>query len=135
MTVLIDTNVILDILLKREPFFSDSYEAVKKLAVDDSVCMVSASAATDIFYLLRRGLNSSSKAKDSMERLLQLVDFVDVLSIDIQAALADSITDFEDAVVHALAARNQADYIITRSTKDFKGSVIPVVTPKEFLAL
>ena len=52
MRILIDTNVILDILQKREPFFADSYRALRKAIESDVECLISATAATDIFYML-----------------------------------------------------------------------------------
>ncbi|TEB16719.1 hypothetical protein Psfp_01120 [Pelotomaculum sp. FP] len=135
MRILIDTNVILDILRKREPFFEASYGAFKQAALDDTECLVSATAVTDIFYLLRKGLGDMVKAKESLERLLQLVTIADVLALDIQTALSESTPDFEDAVVHAVAARNKADYILTRNTKDFEGSTVPAIAPQDFLKL
>lgn len=135
MRILIDTNVILDILLKREPFFEASYGALKQAAVNDTECLVSITAITDIFYLLRKGLGDTGKAKKSLERLLQLIIIADVLALDIQAALSDSLPDFEDAVVYAVAARNKVDYILTRNTKDFEVSAVPVITPQDFLKL
>lgn len=59
----------------------------------------------------------------------------DVLALDIQTALTDPMPDFEDAVVHAVAARNKADYILTRNTKDFTGSQVPAIKPQDFLKL
>lgn len=133
MRILIDTNVILDILLKREPFFKSSYDALKQAMVNDTECLVSATAITDIFYLLRKGLGDAGRAKAKMEHLLQLISIADVLALDIQTALSDSMPDFEDAVVHAVAARNKADYILTRNTKDFNGTVISAITPQDFI--
>lgn len=135
MRIMINTNVILDILLKREPFFEASYRALKQAALNDTECLVSATAVTDIFYLLRKGLGNTGKAKESLERLLQLILISDVLALDIQTALSDSMPDFEDAVVHSVAARNKADYILTRNTKDFEGAAVPVITPQDFLKL
>ena len=54
MKILVDTNVILDIFQKREPFFADSYHALRKVIESDAECLISASAATDIFYILRK---------------------------------------------------------------------------------
>ena len=51
MRIIIDTNVILDIVQKREPFFADSYQALRKAVEADTECLISASAATDIFYM------------------------------------------------------------------------------------
>lgn len=135
MRILIDTNVILDILFKREPFFEASYGALKQAAANDSECLVSATAVTDIFYLLRKGLGDTVKVKESLERLLQFFIIADVLALDIQTALSDSMPDFEDAVVHAVAARNKADYILIRNTKDFAGTAVPAITPQAFMKL
>lgn len=135
MRILIDTNVILDILLKREPFFEASYGALKQTMVNDSECLVSAAAVTDIFYLLRKEFHDVGKAKEGLERLLRLIPVADVLALDIRTAMSDSLPDFEDAVVHAVAARNKADYILTRNTKDFEGSEVPAIAPQDFLKL
>ncbi len=133
MSILLDINVILDILQKREPFFADSYKALQKALESDTTCLLSATAATDIFYVLRKALQSPEKAKGHMEKLSQLVTFADVQGADIFTALMRSMPDFEDAVVDAVAERNGAGCIVTRNIKDFEGSVVPAVTPAEFL--
>lgn len=132
MRIVVDTNVIMDILQRREPFFADSYHALHSIIKEDGECMLSASAATDIFYMLRKALQSPQQAR---ERLAQLVTFADVAGLDIHTALSRPMSDFEDAVVDAVAERNEADYILTRNKKDFACSVVPAVTPTEFLAL
>lgn len=133
MRILIDTNVILDILQKREPFFADSYRALRKAIESDSECLLSASAATDIFYMLRKALGSAQQAKEQIEQLAQLVSFADVQGMDIHTALMREMPDFEDAVVDAVAERNGASYILTRNIKDFAGSVVPSILPADFL--
>ena len=133
MRILIDTNVILDILQKREPFFADSYRALRKAIESDSECLLSASAATDIFYMLRKALGSAQQAKEQIEQLAQLVSFADVQGMDIHTALMREMPDFADAVVDAVAERNGASYILTRNIKDFAGSVVPSILPADFL--
>lgn len=133
MKILIDTNVILDIFQKREPFFPDSYQALHKAIEAEYECLISASASTDIFYMLRKFLKSVDQAKERIEQLSHLVIFADVQGTDIQTALMRTMTDFEDAVVDAVAERNCASYILTRNIKDFIGSVVPAVTPTDFL--
>lgn len=133
MRILIDTNVILDIFQKREPFFADSYQSLHKAIEADAECLISASAATDIFYMLRKFLKSTEQAKERIEQLSQLVTFADVQGMDIHTALMRSMPDFEDAVVDAVAERNGASYILTRNIKDFAGSSVPAITPKDFL--
>lgn len=133
MRVLIDTNVILDILQKREPFFTDSYRALRRALENDVECLISASAATDIFYVLRKSLGSAQQAKEHIDQLAQVVSFADVQGMDIHTALMRAMPDFEDAVVDAVAERSGASYILTRNIKDFTGSVVPAILPADFL--
>lgn len=133
MKILIDTNVILDIFQKREPFFPDSYQALHKAIEAESECLVSASSATDIFYMLRKFLKSADQAKERIEQLSQIVTFADIRGMDIQTALMRTMPDFEDAAVDVVAERNGAACILTRNTRDFTGSAVPAVMPTNFL--
>ena len=99
MRVLVETDVILDVLQKREPFFSDSYRALRRALENDAECLISASAATDIFYVLRKSLGSAQQAKEHIDQLAQVVSFADVQGMDIHTALMRAMPDFEDAVV------------------------------------
>lgn len=131
---MIDTNVILDIFLKREPFFGASYQAVRRAIEQQDECVVSATAATDLYYILRKNLQSRELAKEHLCSLKQIAHFADVLEKDIDAALASDMTDFEDAVVSAVAKRLNAAYIITRNTNDFSASHVPAITPNDYLS-
>lgn len=133
MRVLIDTNVILDVLQKREPFFTDSYRALRRALENDAECLISASAATDIFYVLRKSLGSAQQAKEHIDQLARVVSFADVQGMDIHTALMRAMPDFENAVVDAVAERSGASYILTRNIKDFTGSVVPAILPADFL--
>lgn len=133
MRVLIDINVILDVLQKQEPFFTDSYRALRRALENDAECLISASAATDIFYALRKSLGSAQQAKEHIDQLAQVVSFADVQGMDIHTALMRAMPDFEDAVVDAVAERSGASYILTRNIKDFTGSVVPAILPADFL--
>ena len=135
MKIMIDTNVVLDVLLRREPFFRDSYEVMKRSALEQVEGFVSATAATDIYYLLRRALKDSRAAKDSLEKLSQLVCFADALGEDVHAAIASNMADFEDALVAAIAERCHIDYIVTRNGRDYRESPVRALSPEEFLAL
>ena len=133
MKIMIDTNVVLDVLLKREPFFAASYEVMKQSALEQCEGFVSASAAMDIFYLLRRSLKDTAKAKESMEKLLQLVGIADALGEDVWAAVASNMTDFEDALVASIAQRCQMAFVVTRNVKGYLESPVKAMTPEEFL--
>ena len=135
MKIMIDTNVVLDVLLKREPFFQASYAVIKQSALEQIEGFISASAATDIFYLLCRSLKDDARAKDAMEKMLQLIGIADALGEDVHAAIASNMRDFEDALVAAIAARCQMTYIVTRNVRDYEASPVKALTPEEFLAL
>lgn len=135
MKVMIDTNVVLDVFLQREPFFQASYEVMKQSALEKLEGFISASAATDIYYLLRRSLKDDTLAKDSMEKLLQLVGIADALGEDVYAAVASNMSDFEDALVASIAERCKMEYIITRNVKDYTDSPVKAITPEAFLKL
>ena len=131
MKIVVDTNVIIDILCKREPFFEDSYNALNK-CIDNHTLIVSASAITDIFYIVRKYIGSE-KAKECIRNLLDLIKISDTRGADIEKALSSDVSDFEDAVVSAIAERQKAKYILTRNTKDFEKSKILSITPHDYL--
>jgi len=133
MKIVIDTNVILDILLQREPFFGDSYRAIRLCNHQADACF-SASTATDIYYVVRKSCGADM-AKESIGKLLQLFYCEDTLQGDIVSALSSKISDFEDAVLDSIAHRVKADYIITRNTKDFAASKVPAISPADFCKL
>lgn len=131
MKIVVDTNVIIDILCKREPFFEDSYNALNK-CIDNHTLIVSASAITDIFSIVRKYIGSE-KAKECIRNLLDLIKISDTRGADIEKALSSDVSGFEDAVVSAIAERQKAKYILTRNTKDFEKSKILSITPHDYL--
>ena len=133
MTLLIDTNVLIDIFLKREPFFDASYRALRRAIERGVNCCVSASAATDLFYILRKNLQSKEQAKQYLYSVKQLARFADVQESDVETALSSEMPDFEDAVLDAVADRIGASYILTRNIKDFVDSKVPSISPTDYL--
>ena len=133
MTILFDTNIIIDILQKREPFFNDSYQALRHALKENYDCLVSAGAVTDVFYILRKALQSTDLAKQQVEKISHLFTFADVTGSDINTALSKEMNDFEDAVVDAVAEKYKSSYIVTRNVKDFENSTVPAISPSEFL--
>ncbi len=130
---LVDTNVVLDLLAKREPFY-DSAAKLFSLA-DKKMIALSISSLTfaNTSYVLTR-LKTANKSREILRRFRVLVK---VLSLDdkvIDLALNDlSFKDFEDGLQYYSALENGQDMIITRNLKDFKESRIPVMTPEEYL--
>lgn len=131
--LLIDTNIVIDLLAKREQFYSDSarlFSLADKKKVKLSV--LSLTIANTNYTLLRK--KSSSEAKAILRKFKLIVD---VLSLDdkiVGLALNDNdFEDFEDGLQYFSAIENNQDIIITRNLKDFKKSKIPVMTPEQFL--
>jgi predicted nucleic acid-binding protein len=134
--VLIDTNIIIDVIEKREGFFDKSYAIMELAATDENFEIVApAGSIADVYYIIKKSGKSASEAKNAITTLLQLVSICDTAAKDISAALLLPISDFEDAIVVATAKREKAEYIITRDEGDFIGSPIPAISPTEFLKI
>ena len=135
MTVLIDTNVILDVLLNREQFLEKSSGIMllsEKKIIDG---YVTASAITDIFYITNTTYKDKQKTMSLLKELLKAINIAAVTGEEIYQAIDLNWDDFEDAVQYTAGERIQADYIITRDTTGYQGKVIRAIKPAEFLAI
>lgn len=135
MKILVDTNVIIDALTGREPF-RETAEQIFLLAANQIEDMyITASSATDIYYLIRKHLHSTDQAKNTMSKLYELFHILDVTSSDCREALSSGVKDYEDAVVASCANRNRMDYIVTRNIKDYEQAKVNALLPDELLKL
>jgi predicted nucleic acid-binding protein len=133
MKVLIDTNVVLDVLLNRSPFYTNS-RAIFELAEQKRIIgYVSASSITDIFYIANKEFKDNEIVYQAIETLDALFLIVPVTQSTITDALALRWKDFEDAVQFAVAKENNIAYIITRNEADFKTSDIVCMSPTSFI--
>lgn len=134
MTVLLDTNIIMDALQERSPFDIQAKEILKRAqGGNEFTCLFTANAATDIFYLYSKARDMKS-AKTALDFLLNQYKIVTVTQEDCKAALSLPIDDFEDALVIVCAQKVNADYIVTRDEKFLQStSSIKLVTPKIFV--
>lgn len=130
---LIDTNIIVDVALERAPFSKDAKIIYEKIGCGELQGYISASAATDIFYLLHR----KAGTEIALKHLQDLVKIFDVLPVDrniIHAALYSGWSDFEDAVQAQVAMENGIDMIVTRNAKDYKKvEHVKILTPPDFI--
>lgn len=137
MKIMCDTNVIIDVLLEREPFVEDSYKILKLCEEHKIDGFVSASSVTDIFYFVRKYTHSIELAYKAVGKLLEIVKVCSVTNNDIliafQNAFQKRAKDFEDCLVATCAKSIHCDYIATRNKRDFEGFDIPVLTPNEIL--
>lgn len=133
MTALLDTNVIVDALQAREPWNKAAESIFLKAAGSIFIGCITAKSVTDIYYLCHRTLHDDARTRSLIAKLFQLFQVLDTAGTDTEKALASDISDYEDAVMMETALRNRCDCIVTRNTKDFSPSALPVYTPDEFL--
>ena len=133
MTVLIDTNVILDYVLLREPFAQDASACLERLISSKATIWLTASTITDIYYVARRVLRDAVKAKNIVATLLNSFSVASVDKSDCIKALELAISDYEDALVSVCAKKVKARYIITRNLRDFEESAVPAVSPQRLI--
>lgn len=135
MKVLFDTCVVIDILGKTS-FFKDAFSAYDVALFKKMDVCLSASSTTDIVYVLAsRGFMSRENARNLALDLFELFDIVDTTKSDVRMASESVMEDYEDALIAYAALRSGVDFIITRNTKDFEHSPVPVMTPDSFVSL
>ena len=133
MRMMIDTNIILDVLIRRAEFYEYSTAALKLCEERKIEGFISASAVTDIFYITRRALGSVEDAYRVMNSILNIVRILTVTNEDVIKAFQVKASDFEDCLMATCALSNKCDGIITRNKKDFETFGIEVHRPDEFL--
>ena len=134
MRLMIETNILLDVLVKREPFYEASREVLRLCEEKKVQGFLSASAATDIFYLVRRHLHSTNSAYKCLGYVLDILKVLTVTNEDVINAYTKKAHDFEDCLLAVCAASNKCDYIITRNKRDFEEFNIETFSPEELLS-
>ena len=134
MKILFDTNVILDVMLLRKPFYQVSSfllaEAEKK-TIDGFIC---ATTVTTIHHLVGK-VKGSRQARQQIENLFHIFQIAQVNQVVLEKALHSRIKDYEDAVIHEAAIQQGIDGIVIRDPKDFRYAKLPVYDPEELLRL
>ncbi len=135
MRILIDTNIILDVLLKREPFYENAANVPKATENSDIKEFVSASAITDIYYIAYKTLRDKAKVKELLKSILRIVSVAGISAEDIYRSLELDWNDFEDSIQYSSAVGNDMDGLITRNVKDYSLAELPIWTPEAFLEI
>ena len=133
MKLLIDTNIVLDVLLKCEPFYQDAVKVMNMAQYDDVKEYISASAVTDIYYIAYRQIKDRTLVLELIKRLLMVVSVAAVSEREIRNALKTGWKDFEDAVQYSVAFVNEMDGLITRNPKDYEEADINIWSPEQVL--
>ena len=131
--LLIDTNVLLDLLARRDPYYRSAAQIFSLADNEQLVLSVSSLSFSTVYYVLTKTYQAPG-ARDILRRLKILVQVLSLHDKIIELALnEDSFRDFEDALQYHTALENNQDIIITRNQKDFRKSILPVMNPDEFL--
>jgi predicted nucleic acid-binding protein len=128
----IDTNVMLDLLGERDPFY-DSIAKIATLADKGQIAMVvsALSYATVSYFLVK--FENQEKAKDKLRKFKIISKICDLDELIFEKGLNSNFTDFEDSLQYFSALKSDCDILITRNGKDFKDSQIPIMTADEYL--
>ena len=135
MRALLDTCVILDVLQKREPFFSDSHLIFLEAANCRFAGSITANSVTDIYYLMHKYLHDDATSRQAIAALFKLFSVLDTTELDCRKALLSSVAEFEDALMIETAIRSDCDCIVTRNIRDYAPSRLPVYAPERFLTI
>lgn len=133
MNVFLDTNVVIDYLAAREPFCHE-VRPIFRNSVENNLCLQTASMTfTTMEYVLKKHVPHATLML-SFQNLRKMLTVLPTTANAVDLAIASSFMDFEDAVQHFTALEGGAEIVITRNPSDFNPhSIIPVLTPREFL--
>lgn len=131
--ILIDTDVILDFFLDREPFSENAAKILSLCEKREITGFVTPVIVSNVYYLL----SQKGKQEKVIEKLKILLSLLEILTIDknsIMVALNSDFKDFEDALQNYAAEINEKiDLIVTRNTKDYRKSKLGIMNPEDFL--
>jgi len=131
-SILVDTNIVLDLLAKREEFIVEAQQLFTLSDKNEIALYVSSLTFANTYYILSQKM----KLNDARKILRKFKVLVEVLPMDdkiIDLSLESDFKDFEDAIQYHTAIENEINIIITRNLKDFKTSRIPVLTAKNYI--
>jgi predicted nucleic acid-binding protein len=130
--VFIDSDIILDLLCKREPFYNFAAEVFTLGDAKRIALMTTPVVIANVFYILRKILGIE-KAKELLRKLRIMIGVIPVGGKIIDLALNSNFADFEDGLQYYAARENGIKMLLTRNTRDYKGKDLVVQTPEEYL--
>ena len=128
----IDTDVILDFMIAREPFAMDAARIFSLSERKEILICTSGLVFSNAYYILRK-LGPHKKVIEKLTQLARIVEVIGLSKTAVMRALESEFNDFEDALQHYAAVLENVRIIITRNTKDYKHSELAVLTPDQYL--
>jgi len=139
MRVLLDTNVMVDVLQRREPWYADGQTIFYAIANRKITGCITTKEAADLHYFSRKQFKGQehvdAKARQVMAKLFSLFELIDTLGDDCKNALALNNFDYEDAIMIESCSRAKVNCIITRNPDHFSVSPVPVYLPNDFVRI
>jgi predicted nucleic acid-binding protein len=132
MTVLVDTDVLLDLILDREPHAAAAAAVIDRVQTGAEPGYVAWHTVANLYYLIRPG-NGHQQAVQFIGELADVFGVAPTTSAHLKMALDLPLKDFEDALQVGAALSCAADVIVTRNTRDFRGSPVPALRPADYL--
>lgn len=132
MKVFVDTNVLVDVLLGREPFCEDSGEILSMAEYGEITLYTTVMSLVNCLYICRKTIGYEKSIK-SLKQMRRLVSISPLTNVEFDKAIAKKSNDLEDANQYYSAVAVGCDMIISRDKKGFTFASIPVYTPNEFL--
>lgn len=134
MKLLLDIDVLLDILLDRDPWSDAASRLLSSIEAKKATGFVATHTLPTIYYVVARSQDRKI-ARTAVADLLRILDVAPISKADFHRALEFSMSDFEDAVQAAAALEVGADYLVTRNEKDFRAAPVATADPPTVLAL
>lgn len=132
--IFLDTDVIIDLLAQRFPFYEEAAELFTLARIGKIKCYTSSLSIANTFYILSR-LKNRNFAKRNVIKLRSMVSVAKIDEKIVDLALGSNQKDFEDALQYYAAVNYNLDAIITRNKKDYIKSKIPLWTAEEYLRI
>lgn len=132
MVVLIDTNVIIDFLVAREPFYDSALHVMEKCASGEAEGYMAFHSLPNLWYILRKV--PAETRRSWLEKVCKILKVASASQEAVMKAIKmDNFKDFEDCLQDRCAEKVSANYIITRNTEDFEASIVSAIEPDEWL--
>ena len=132
--IVIDINILMDFLFKREGH-EKILEIFKWRLKGELKWFVCAHEITTLYYFLDKSVKDKNKIRKSLSGILRRFNVIEINENILNKSLYSEIDDYEDAVIEVSAHEKNVDYILTKNIRDFRKSVIKAITPEELLAI
>lgn len=131
--VFLDTNVVLDLLGEREPFYLSAAKIATLADTGKIKIVISALTYSTVYYLLSK-FEEKETVKEKIRKFKVIAETSDLTDQIIDKGLSSKFSDFEDSLQYYCAIKTDCNILITRNSKDFRESDIPVLSPDEYLS-